>query len=410
MSESGEPKSAIWQSLQTLIHIGIDPESPPLEARHVIVVNSMALAALLATILIAPYDIAKHFSPALMMLYITVIVLYLCILFLNSRKQHEIAAVILLATTIAGTVTGVTLQGPASGIHYGFLVEISCAFLVFHHRKRWLAAFFGSFVGLCFGAVGYLDYLYRDILPRPPDNSMFHATTGQVLALVIFVGYYSRRVSSLTDSRIRRERQQYHSMLSSIFPAMIAKDIANSRFIPVHKHPKASIIICDIVGFTRVSEEKTPEELVFVLGQIFGRFDSLCKAHNAEKIRTNGDAYLAVCGLHGDLREGATASSAVQLACEMRTALRAEAQASGHALTIRIGIATGPVTTSLVGKRKRSFDLFGETMVIARQMEADGIASEVVVDPATAKDCSSRTWIALPATERRPAAFRLVGE
>lgn len=377
--------------LRRLTHLGVPARASPLDTRHIVVVNTLVLVALAATIVLAPWDLAMHPSGALALIYVAVPLVYGVILLLNATRRHNLAGMVLLAAVLSATTASVIVQGPASGIQYGFLVEAFAAFLVFHHRNPRFAALFAMIGCTLFTAVAVLEPQLTALAPGHRDNAMFHATTTQVVLLLVLIGYYSRRIASVTEARIVSERAIYREMLTSIFPQGLAERLAAGEAIPARCHERASVLVCDIVNFTRLSEEVAPEELVRLLGDIFRRFDALCEAHGVEKIRTNGDAYMAAWGLTE--RAGADVSRrVVGLALDMRAHVAAVRREGGRPLAVRIGVGTGAVITGVIGRRKRTFDLWGEAVHSARALEAGGAPGEIVADALTVEGCPGAVW------------------
>ncbi len=335
-----------------------------------------------------------HPSLALALIYVEVLLVYLVILLLNAARLHNLAGVVFLTVLFATTSLTVIVQGPRSGVQYGFLSEILAAFLVFHYRSPGLAALFGAVGCVLFTATGLFEPWLATLAPIQRDNTMFHVATTQAVLLLVILGFYSRSIAATTALRIVGERTVYRQMLASIFPSAIAEQLAAGETIPARQHARASVLICDLVGFTRLSEELAPEELVALLGDIFRRFDTLCVTHGVEKIRTNGDAYVAAAGLNGQA-EASTASQVVALAVDMRAQIEAVSRQRGRPIAVRIGIGTGPVIAGVIGRRRRTFDLWGEAIRSARVLEAGGTPGEILVDASTVEDCPGAVWAPL---------------
>lgn len=391
MSRESPPAGKRLRGWRRLVRLGVAPRASPLDTRHVVVINTLVLISLSATVVLAPYDLVMHPSLALALIYVLVPLVYLVILLLNAARLHNLAGVVFLTVLFSATSLSVIVQGAKSGIQYGFLGEILAAFLVFHYRSPRLAALFGAVGCVLFTATGLFEPWLATLAPIQRDNTMFHAATTQVVLLLVILGYYSRSIAATTALRIVGERTVYREMLASIFPSGIAEQLAAGKTIPARQHARASVLICDLVGFTRLSEELAPEELVALLGDIFRRFDTLCVTHGVEKIRTNGDAYVAAAGLNGQA-EASTASQVVALAVDMRTQIEAVSRQRGRPIAVRIGIGTGPVIAGVIGRRRRTFDLWGEAIRSARVLEAGGTPGEIRGDASTVEDCPGAVW------------------
>jgi adenylate cyclase len=117
--------------------------------------------------------------------------------------------------------------------------------------------------------------------------------------------------------------------------------------------------------------------MVAVLDQVFTRFDSIAERFGLEKIKTIGDAYMAVAGVP-DPRED-DVEAAAQMALAMRDEIGQVRWPSGDAMRVRIGMATGPAVAGVIGQRKFAYDLWGDTVNTAARMESKGIPNEIQV-------------------------------
>ena len=140
-------------------------------------------------------------------------------------------------------------------------------------------------------------------------------------------------------------------------------------------------MFADIVGFTELSAQIPPIELVEILNVIFSEFDQLTEEHGLEKIKTIGDAYMVVGGLPGPKPNHAEAIAAMAL--DMQNTISDFCTETGKALSIRIGINTGPVIAGIIGTKKFIYDLWGDTVNIASRMESHGIPGSIQVTEMT---------------------------
>ena len=171
---------------------------------------------------------------------------------------------------------------------------------------------------------------------------------------------------------VRRERQRSENLLLNILPKDTADELkAHGRALP-KQHQGVSIVFCDVVGFTSITERLHPEDLVTILDQYFGSFDDVVLSQGVEKIKTIGDAYMAVSGLFAD-DEKTNARKAVSAALLMLEECRRLGEeikkVYGFTLNFRFGIHTGTVISGVVGKRKYAYDVWGDAVNVAARME-----------------------------------------
>jgi adenylate cyclase len=141
------------------------------------------------------------------------------------------------------------------------------------------------------------------------------------------------------------------------------------------------VVFSDIVGFTSMSSKLTAEEVVSFLNELFGMFDNLAEAHGLEKIKTIGDAYMAVAGVPSPLEDHA--DRAARMGLGMIDALAEYNARTGADIQVRIGIHSGHVVAGVIGKNKFMYDLWGDTVNTASRMESNGVPGAVQISEQT---------------------------
>lgn len=179
----------------------------------------------------------------------------------------------------------------------------------------------------------------------------------------------------LEIGRLNRENQR---LLLNVLPAPIAERLKKSEGILAERFDEVSVLFTDIVGFTQMSTNLSPTELVELLNRLFSGFDELCDRHQVEKIKTIGDAYMAVGGLPQP-RAGHLESLA-RVALEMHGIV--DAIGREHGLAVRAGIHVGSAVAGVIGIRKFSYDVWGDTVNVASRLEYHGIPGRVHVSDA----------------------------
>lgn len=177
---------------------------------------------------------------------------------------------------------------------------------------------------------------------------------------------------------LQHEQAKSEQLLLNILPPPIAERLKHTPGIIADRFDAVTVLFADIVGFTELAAGIAPEVLVRMLNEIFSRFDQLAEQHGLEKIKTIGDSYMAVGGLPMPRDDHATAVAA--LALDMQAAVRT---LSGEALNLRIGIHSGPVVAGVIGTKKFSYDLWGDTVNVASRMESHGQAGTIQLSLAT---------------------------
>ena len=184
---------------------------------------------------------------------------------------------------------------------------------------------------------------------------------------------------SLAD--LEKEREKSERLLLNVLPEPIADRLKEGEATIADAYPSATVLFADLSGFTEYSGRVDARQLVGLLDEIFSAFDRLASAVGVEKIKTIGDAYMAVAGVPVVRSDHADAMALMALG--MLDAFRDLVQARGVALELRIGIHSGPVVAGVIGRHKFSYDLWGDTVNTASRMESHGEPSRIHVSPTT---------------------------
>lgn len=199
----------------------------------------------------------------------------------------------------------------------------------------------------------------------------------RILRLVEFTENEYRKSDELqmAYSDLDAEKARSEWLLRNILPDIIAERIKGGELeqgerIIADNYSNVSVLFADIVGFTTLSTLVNPNQLIAILNDIFSRFDDLAEQHGVEKIKTIGDAYMAVCGVPVE-RENHTAMLA-EMAIGMREEMKKIREELGQNLEVRIGMHCGPVVAGVIGHNKFIYDLWGDTVNVASRMESHG--------------------------------------
>ena len=167
------------------------------------------------------------------------------------------------------------------------------------------------------------------------------------------------------------EQERSERLLLNVLPAPIADRLRQGEQVIADDFPEVTVLFADLVDFTRRSRDASPERVVQVLDDLFSALDTLAERHGLEKIKTVGDAYMVVGGLPEPRPDHARAVAEMALA--VREEVPRHLDPGGRPLAVRIGIDTGPVVAGVIGRRKFSYDLWGDTVNTASRMESTGV-------------------------------------
>lgn len=183
---------------------------------------------------------------------------------------------------------------------------------------------------------------------------------------------------------VRKSDQLFHQaddLLRNVLPDEVAERLkASGGRMIADEFESASILFADISGFTSMAALLEPGEVVNLLNETFTVFDALVEERGLEKIKTIGDAYMVAAGVPVPRDDHARAIC--DLALAMQAQLRTETFAD-RSIEMRIGIASGPVTAGIIGRKKFSYDLWGDTVNLASRMESTGVAGRIQIAAST---------------------------
>jgi class 3 adenylate cyclase/tetratricopeptide (TPR) repeat protein len=210
-----------------------------------------------------------------------------------------------------------------------------------------------------------------------------------LLLLVLFNRYKikrdSHRVLEEKNDIISREKERSEELLLNILPTEVADELKLKGEIESRIIEEVTVIFTDFKGFTSLTKQMTPTELVSDLHECFSAFDRICEKYDVEKIKTIGDAYMAVGGI--PVKSESHAVDAVKAALEMVDFIQSfkeRKMAGGRPFfEIRVGLHSGQVVAGIVGLKKFQYDIWGDTVNIANRMESNGIEGRVNISEKT---------------------------
>ncbi|HEX6655476.1 MAG TPA: adenylate/guanylate cyclase domain-containing protein [Candidatus Limnocylindria bacterium] len=241
-------------------------------------------------------------------------------------------------------------------------------------RRAALPTFLG-FAVLVVGAAATNDAM-RTLLPIAPElGAALYAinllTAGAIgLGLVTFI-----------DGERLRAKAQSESLLLNVLPRAIVDRLQGGERVIADHCPEVTVLFSDVVNFTPFSERVAAERVVQVLNDLFTGIDELAERYRLEKIKTIGDAYMVVAGVPQARPDHAQVM--LEMAIAMHGVAAQQPDIDGHRLQLRTGLATGPVVAGVIGRRKFSYDLWGDTVNTASRMESTGVPGCIQVTQAT---------------------------
>jgi adenylate cyclase len=198
-----------------------------------------------------------------------------------------------------------------------------------------------------------------------------------VIVFVSFVFYSQKKKKEKLNVQLSNEKQKSDDLLLNILPSEVAEELKQKGTSEAKLYNHVSVLFTDFVNFTGISAQLSPTDLVQEIHKNFTAFDAIMEKHGIEKIKTIGDAYLAVCGLPHEVSDHG--QRIIKAALEIQEFMAK----NGGKFQIRIGIHSGPVVAGIVGVKKFAYDIWGDTVNMASRMESNSEAGKINISQAT---------------------------
>jgi adenylate cyclase len=234
--------------------------------------------------------------------------------------------------------------------------------------------FFAAYlVSLIIAAAIPSQMLARPSLPEWADKMMFLFNLGAASILI-------KKAFDFFVGERERLQKQADRLLLNVLPEEIAAALKQEPGVIAKGYDNISILFADLADFTHLSAQLPPDEVVRLLDEVFTSFDMLVDKYGVEKIKTIGDCYMAAAGVPRPRSDHAEVLASMAL--EMRDYIETHSFCGRH-LRIRIGINSGPAVAGVIGHKKFSYDIWGDTVNAASRMESRGAPDCIQITEAT---------------------------
>ncbi|TGL02210.1 adenylate/guanylate cyclase domain-containing protein [Leptospira bouyouniensis] len=287
--------------------------------------------------------------------------------------------------------------GSIGGNHYYLIPSLVIALILIRNHNIFLVYSIYIFVS---ASLYIVEYYHRDwVTGYANEMDRYLDAGGNYLFVQILTGI----LIFILSRNLNIERKKSETLLLNILPEPIADELKKEARVIPKRYEKSSVLFCDMVGFTKIAETMNAEVLVHELDQIFRAFDRVCKEFRMEKIKTIGDAYMAVGGIPNQNISNPVDAVLCGLKFQSYMAEQKEIHLLQNRLfwEIRLGIHMGPLVAGVVGSDKFAYDVWGDTVNTASRLESSGVVAEVNISRAVYEEvnqifeCESRGFVSI---------------
>ncbi len=215
---------------------------------------------------------------------------------------------------------------------------------------------------------------------------------GAIWALLRFRIYRLKKNERMLEKEVqtrtlelRQEKQKSDELLLNILPREIADELKQKGYTKARRHDFVAVLFSDFVGFSKIAAKLEPEDLVDEIDYCFSAFDEIIEKYQIEKIKTVGDAYLAVGGMTAPGKQKVIdiINAGLEMQAFMKKTEQERKAENRPYFRMRVGVHIGPLVAGIVGIKKFAYDVWGDTVNIASRMETNGMPNFVNISQAT---------------------------
>ena len=352
-----------------LIDIGSNNEFTTTEIRYLRVTNIASILGALYNAIWILIAINLTNSPIIYGSNALMGLMFLFVLVFNKRGRRVLASVWLTISAFLSVLLFLYLLGYSSGVSVILFLIIILPYMTFPRKARDLAH--GLSILACLTLMITVLLQSHITAHYEIDPYLSQVVNMSITGFICLTLIWSLSVLiDRSEESLLAEQKKSDDLLHNILPANVAKDLKETGKTIPKRHKNVTILFTDFKGFTGLVASIPAITLVNELNDIFGRFDEIVEEVGVEKIETIGDAYVAACGLEEEINEHAM--NCVIAAQRMLSYLAERNQKHEIKWRMRVGIHSGPIVSGVVGKKKFSYDLFGDTINTASRMESSG--------------------------------------
>jgi adenylate cyclase len=344
--------------------------------RRLKILNMISLLIVITTLIFAAQQAAADFEKMKPVIIINIVLASIAMMVPLAHRINDIAGGLLIAVAeLAALLAFTAYFGRSAGTPVMYVAFSAAPFVVFGLKRIWLVL--GTVLtALVLHLYSYFTFHRSDAWLAMDDafldaNYIQGAITafGLIAASVYYAFSLAERAKAETDAVLRNVLpDNVVERLKAVPDAAIADGFAS-----------ASVLFADVSGFVAMARSLGPSKTVELLNKLVSRFDELAERHGVEKIKTIGDAYMVASGVPEPRADHAVALAGMAL--DMMAAARHISSETGLQINIRAGMASGPMMAGVIGKRKFSYDVWGDPVNLASRLEQLSVPGRILICP-----------------------------
>ncbi|HEY4325031.1 MAG TPA: adenylate/guanylate cyclase domain-containing protein [Mucilaginibacter sp.] len=318
------------------------------------------------------------------------LVAYAFVMFLTSRHKFNAACHFFIIYNIISYSFQAISHGKVDGVEYILVASSVAGTLIF--KDLWIIFLYFILNGLAFALCKYSFTTMKPFLFMANGENLYASNHILMFIILFLIVYYFKSENTRQEKLLKtknihlsEEKQKSDHLLLNILPYETAEELKETGVARSKSFSSVTVMFSDFRNFTYVAEKLSPEKLVSEIHCYFSMFDEIINKYNVEKIKTIGDAYMCAGGIPNE--NCTNAADVIWAAFEMQRfmlAKKREKEMEGELFfETRIGIHTGPVIAGIVGTKKFAYDIWGDTVNIARRMETCGEIGKVNISGST---------------------------
>lgn len=369
--------------LKMWVNAGINPQSSK-NVNPVRLTNIIAMLIICVSLLQLPtaFYFWNGSSWYELQIVLTTVIFLTFVPILNAINAHKSAKSLLILVYVLDIFLSCLLWKINLNIQYFFLLAVFiCPFFFSENERRMMTL---TLISLCLMFIGFELWFYFSLTQHSLSlhQQVFRLSCASLFTLsCLLCSFHLWKNVNRSWHKLAEEKNRSERLLLNILPNSIAQRLKCSPALIADYFEQVSILFADIQNFTPLCKNLSPQQLIGLLNELFCIFDTLTQKYGLEKIKTNGDGYMAAGGL--PIINSMHAIQCCHCALDMQDAFQRVCTKHNLHTGLRIGIGCGEVIAGIIGKNKFSYDLWGEAVNLASRMESHGLSNRIQTTEST---------------------------